>query len=51
MRIVDVRVSENRIEVAIQLDELGIDYSDYKFADGKWVLQEQKRVWIFFIRL
>jgi hypothetical protein len=43
-RVVDVRYSKDRIEVAIQVDELGIDYSDYKLVDGVWTLQNKKRV-------
>jgi hypothetical protein len=43
-RVVDVHYSKDRIEVAIQVDELGIDYSDYKLADRVWTLQSKKRV-------
>jgi hypothetical protein len=43
-RIVDARVSKKRMEIAIQLDELGIDYYDYKLEEGRWVLQSKKRV-------
>lgn len=43
-RIADVRVSENRIEVAIQLDEFGIDYMDYKLVEDQWTLQSKRRV-------
>jgi len=43
-RVVDFRVSQERMEVAIQLDELGIDYYDYKLVDEKWLLQSQKRI-------
>lgn len=43
-RVVDIRQSQNRMEVAIQVDELGIDYYDYRLNDGAWVLSEKKRV-------
>ena len=43
-RVADVRVSQGRMEVAIQLDELGIDYYDYRRTTGDWVLQDEKRV-------
>lgn len=43
-RVVDVRQSQNRMEVAIQIDELGIDYYDYRLNGGSWVLNEQKRI-------
>jgi hypothetical protein len=43
-RVADVHVSENRIEVAIQLDEFGIDYMDYKLVEGQWALQSKRRV-------
>lgn len=43
-RVVDVRQSQNRMEVAIQVDELGIDYYDYRLKGGQWVLNGQKRI-------
>ena len=43
-RVVDIRQSKGRMEVAIQVDELGIDYYDYRLNDGAWVLSEKKRV-------
>jgi len=43
-RIVDIRVSADRAEVAVQLDEFEINYMDYKFNDGKWSLQQKKQV-------
>lgn len=43
-RVVDVRSSKGRMEVAIQLDELGVDYYDYRLNDGQWNLHEQRRV-------
>lgn len=43
-RIVDTRLSKDRIEVAVQNDELSIDYLDYNLVDGKWVVKSQKSV-------
>jgi hypothetical protein len=43
-RIVDVRHSQGRMEVAIQVDELGIDYYDYRLNDGHWTLEKQRRI-------
>jgi hypothetical protein len=43
-RVVDVRQSQNRIEVAIQVDELGIAYHDYKLENDKWILKNTKNI-------
>jgi hypothetical protein len=43
-RVVDIRQSESRMEVAIQVDELGIAYYDYKLENGKWILKGTKNV-------
>ena len=43
-RVVDVRQSKGRMEVAIQVDEFGIDYYEYGLNDGAWVLKAQKRI-------
>jgi hypothetical protein len=43
-RVADVRVSQGRMEVAIQDDEFGIDYYDYRRTTGDWVMQDKKRV-------
>jgi hypothetical protein len=43
-RVADVRQSQGRMEVAIQVDELGIDYYDYRLNGGEWELKEQKRI-------
>lgn len=43
-RVVDVRQSQGRMEVAIQVDELGIDYYDYRLNGGEWELKGQKRI-------
>jgi hypothetical protein len=43
-RVADVRVSENQIEVAMQVDELGIAYFDYRLDNGKWILTKSKNI-------
>lgn len=43
-RVVDVRVSPGRAEVALQVDELGIAYYDYKLENGKWILKGTKNI-------
>lgn len=43
-RVVDLRASEERMEVAIQIDELGIGYFDYRLESGKWILKNTKSV-------
>jgi hypothetical protein len=43
-RVVDVRYSNNRVEVVVQNDEFGMNYSDYKLVGEEWVLQGQKSV-------
>jgi hypothetical protein len=43
-RIADARASQNRMEVAIQLDEFRIDYYDYILEQGKWIQQSKKLI-------
>lgn len=43
-RVVDVRLSHNRMEVAIQEDEFGIGYFDYRLDGGGWVPGEAKHI-------
>lgn len=44
IRIADTSISLNRVEIAIQIDEFRIEYSDYRLLNGKWDLKVRKSV-------
>lgn len=43
-RVADVNISHNRMEIAIQIDEFYVEYSDYTLINGKWKLKVKKNV-------
>lgn len=43
-RVVACRGTKDRIEIAIQVDEFGIGYFDYRLVGGMWILKSTRNV-------